>query len=140
VNVRIGKPTFKEKKTAESPDISLFLGITTDTETVAAAICFPKRTFLNILEQMLGEEVTELSEETEDGALELVNMVFNEAKRVLSKKGFTGVRTIPTVVFGDRQTTYYLSRVRPVLVPCTSKIGNFWIEFTSQKLTQMDRA
>jgi CheY-specific phosphatase CheX len=83
-------------------DISVagLIGITSHTIQGSMSIQFPRSTFLDVMNGMLGEEMTELAPGMEDGAAELTNIIFGNAKVSLNENGFGIQMAIPTLLTG----------------------------------------
>jgi len=109
-------------------DISGVIGIVSDNFNGSVIISFPEKTFLKVMSGMLGEEYTEISKDILDGAGEITNMIFGQAKITLNEKGY-GIKTaIPSVVAGKDHSLTSLSKGPIVVVPFTSSAGDFFIE------------
>lgn len=109
-------------------DISGVIGIISETFTGSVVISFSEATFLNIMSSMLGEEIKEITKETSDGAGELTNMIFGQAKISLNEKGY-GIKTaIPSVVTGRNHSLTTLTAGTTVVIPFKSNVGDFFIE------------
>jgi chemotaxis protein CheX len=121
------------KGTAEQPvvDIAGVLGITSPGFRGSLAICFPKRVFLGLMERMLGEKSDEITAELEDGAGELLNIVFGFAKRVLNERGYQLEKAIPTVLRGSGILVKHLGPGPSIILPFRADLGQFYIEICS---------
>ena len=93
-------------------------------------LCMEKGVFLKIMSRMMGQELSEMNNDIEDGAAELVNIIFGQAKRVLNEAGYSIKMAIPTIVKGKSVTSNYFSKNPVIILPFTSAFGQFWIEFT----------
>ncbi len=111
-----------------SLSIAALIDLTSSIFKGSIALCFPKDTFLKIMSSMLGETYTEITKDIEDGAGELLNIIFGCSKRVLNEKNFNIKRVIPTIVQGDNLTVRTLSKKTSVILPFSSDAGNFQIE------------
>lgn len=127
-DARPGKVHMKKPGDQTSGDVSGIIGIVSDAFNGSVVISFPEQTFLKIMSSMLGEEYTKLDQEIIDGAGELTNMIFGQAKIVLNEKGY-GIKTaIPSVVSGKNHTLTAQSKGPVVVVPFESNAGNFVVE------------
>ena len=83
-------------------DISVagLIGISSPAIQGSMSIQFPRSTFLDVMNGMLGEEMTELEPGMEDGAAELTNIIFGNAKVSLNENGFGIQMAIPTLLTG----------------------------------------
>lgn len=76
------------------------IGITSNAFQGSMSIQFPRSTFLDVMNGMLGEEMTELTPGIEDGAAELTNIIFGNAKVSLNENGYGIQMAIPTLLTG----------------------------------------
>lgn len=111
-----------------SGDISGVIGLVSDAFTGSVVISFPAATFLQILSRMIGEECTEINDMTRDGAGELTNIIFGQAKIVLNKAGF-GIKTaLPSVIAGMDHSVVPMTNGPRVAIPFTTDVGPFVVE------------
>jgi len=129
------KPTIKDPKVVNLIDIAGVIGITSKTFNGSISICFPKNIFLKIMSNMLGEEYTEINKELEDGAGELLNIIFGHAKRVLNENGHSFEKAIPTIVRGDGMSIKHLAEHPCFLLPFETADGLFYIEIASDNIS-----
>lgn len=123
-----GKVHVKKASDQTMGDISGIIGIVSEAFNGSVVISFPEQTFLKIISSMLGEEYNKLDQEIIDGAGEITNMIFGQAKIVLNEKGY-GIKTaIPSVVSGKNHTLTAQSKGPVVVVPFESNAGNFVVE------------
>jgi chemotaxis protein CheX len=123
-----GKISIKEDKSKYMGDISGVIGMVSDSFTGSVVISFPEDTFLKIMSRMLGENYTEINKEIQDGAAEITNMIFGQAKIILNEKGYGLKTAIPSVVTGRNHSVQNLSDGPQVLIPFETDVGNFYIE------------
>ena len=77
---------------------------------------------------MLGEDFQEISKDIIDGAGELTNMIFGQAKVSLNQKGY-GIQTaIPSVISGKNHTLSALTKGPVVVIPFSTESGPFYVE------------
>jgi CheY-specific phosphatase CheX len=76
------------------------IGITSPELQGSMSIQFPAAVFLDIMNGMLGEEMTELAPGMEDGAAEITNIIFGNAKAALNGNGYGIQMAIPTLLTG----------------------------------------
>lgn len=128
VEAKPGKIALKKSDSDFPADISGIIGIVSDTFKGSVVISFPEKTFLKIISQMLGEEYTSINKDILDGAGEITNMIFGQAKIVLNEKGY-GIKTaLPSVVHGKNHTLSSQTRGPVVVIPFESQLGNFHVE------------
>lgn len=128
VEASAGKPSLKKAGHCTSGDISGVIGVVSDTFNGSVVISFPQDTFLQIMSSMLGEVYTEINKDIIDGAGELTNIIFGQAKITLNEKGY-GINTaIPSVVSGKNHILSAQTKGPVVVVPFESTAGSFVIE------------
>ncbi|MCB0420071.1 MAG: chemotaxis protein CheX [Bdellovibrionales bacterium] len=66
------------------------------------AICFSKDAYLEVYSKLLGETYTEINEEIQDGACELLNMIFGGAKTKLNEMGYKFEMARPFLVSSEQ--------------------------------------
>ncbi len=137
VSGRMGKPYFK---TAEVDDIDILISASlASVDTISCVtLCFTRPIFLAVMSKMFGQEYKELNPELEDAAKELINIVFNQAKKPLAEKGIAAVRSIPQVIFGDKMKISYLTRSQTIALPLETDLGTITVEITTQEVTVSD--
>lgn len=127
-DARPGPIHVKKATGSHSADISGIIGIISENFNGSVVISFPEATFLKIISKMLGEEYTKIDKDIIDGAGELTNMIFGQAKIVLNEKGY-GIKTaIPSVISGKDHTPNSITKGPIVVVPFESTAGNFFVE------------
>ena len=125
---KAGKVYVKKADDKFSGDISGVIGLVSATFNGSVVISFPEATFLKLMSRMLGENFTELTQDITDGAGELTNMIFGQAKIVLNEKGY-GINTaLPSVITGKGHSVSSLTNGPIVVVPFETDIGPFFIE------------
>lgn len=104
------------------------IGLVSDVFSGSVVISFPQATFLNVMSRMLGEEFTEITKEIEDGAGEITNIIFGQAKITLNERGY-GIKTaLPSVVTGQDHSILQMSTGPRVVVPFETDVGPFFVE------------
>ncbi|MBY0515776.1 MAG: chemotaxis protein CheX [Bacteriovoracaceae bacterium] len=133
VDAVAGKIFIKNPATKGSGDISGVIGVVSETFNGCVVISFPEKTFLNIISKMLGESYQELTQDIIDGAGEITNMIFGQAKAVLNDKGYGIQMAIPTVISGKDHTIQSMSKGTVISVPFSSNVGGFFVEICISK-------
>lgn len=128
VTATAGKLYLKKSEEKVMGDISGIIGIVSDNFNGSVAISFPEKTFLNVMSAMLGEEITELNSEIIDGAGEITNMIFGQAKVKLNDRGYGIKMALPQIITGENHSFQSLTKGPTVVVPFTSSAGNFSVE------------
>ena len=128
VEARPGKIALKKSDKDFPADISGIIGIVSDNFKGSVVISFPEKTFLKVISKMLGEEYTSITKDIIDGASEITNMIFGQAKIVLNEKGY-GIKTaLPSVVHGKNHILSSQTSGPIVVIPFESDVGNFHVE------------
>ncbi len=128
VEASAGKISLKKAGVMTSGDISGIIGVVSETFNGSVIISFPEATFLAIMSSMLGETYTSINKDIVDGAGELTNIIFGQAKITLNEKGY-GINTaIPSVVSGKNHILSAQTKGAVVVVPFESSAGPFVVE------------
>lgn len=125
-----GKSFIKTNDTADAKKFAIagVVGITSPKFSGSISILFTKTLFLKIMGNMLGESYDDITPDLCDGAGELLNIIFGQAKMVLSQKGYEFQMAIPSVVFGQQIQSQPM-RDKPVLVlPFVVEQDEFHVE------------
>ena len=123
-----GTPYKRDGKEKFLGDISGVIGLMSDAFSGSVVISFPAATFLKVMSRMLGEEFTEITKDIEDGAGELTNIIFGQAKIGLNEKGY-GIKTaIPSVITGAGHSVSQTSNGPRVIIPFETDVGPFFVE------------
>jgi chemotaxis protein CheX len=128
VESKAGKPFVKKPNEMLIGDVSGVIGVVSDAFNGSVVISFPEKTFLNVMSGMLGEEIKVLDKEIIDGAGEITNMIFGQAKVVLNNKGYGIKMAIPSVVSGKGHSLSALTKGPIVIIPFESNVGDFFVE------------
>lgn len=101
-------------------------------------ISFPKQTFLGLMKRMLGEDHSEINQDIQDGAAELMNIIFGQAKLMLNLRGAGLSPQLPIIAFSKEFQGLKLNLNKPdltplaagktIVIPFSSDIGDFFVE------------
>ena len=130
VEAQPGKVYMKKPGDNLKGDVSGVIGIVSDTFIGSVIISFPEQTFLNVIGGMLGETYTELNKEILDGAGEITNMIFGQAKITLNERGYGIKIALPQVITGKGHSLSAMSKGPTVVIPFTSPAGDFFVEIS----------
>jgi chemotaxis protein CheX len=128
MEIKPGRPFVKGKGPEISSDIAGVLGLTSQTFKGSIALVFPEKVFLAIMTNMLGEPQTAITKDLEDGAAELLNIIFGFAKRVLNDGGHTIEKALPSIVRGQGPDAKQLTPKTVIVLPFETPAGVFQIE------------
>lgn len=118
----------KETETEVAADVAGVIGMTSTDFIGALALTFPKNVYLMIMGGMFGEKYETITEEIQDGAGELLNIIFGQAKTKLNANGFSIERAIPTVMQGETFEFRSLTPIPAVVMPFQTELGVFHLE------------
>jgi len=122
------KPYIKGTKPQQEYDLAAVIALTSNAFNGTITLSFPKNTFLGVMANMLGEKYTEISAELEDGAAELLNIIFGQAKLALTEQGYSVEKAIPTVIRGAGLKTKIVASQPVIVLPFVTAAGSFEIE------------
>jgi chemotaxis protein CheX len=136
VTVTIDKPVLKTNS-LKLPQIDILgiIGITSKAFSGNIVICFPQKVFLFIMSQMLGETYTEITKDLEDGAGEILNMIFGHAKTVLNENGHSFERAIPAIMRAPNISVTHLNERDAIILPFKCDGGDFYMEISMGRET-----
>ena len=127
-----GKPFIKGTQAQPPFEIAGVIGITSNAFTGTITICFPATVYLKIMSNMLGETFTEISRDLQDGAAELMNIIFGSAKVILNQQGYAIQKAIPTVICGTNLNTSHMGSGAVMVLPFNTDVGEFHIEIVTE--------
>ncbi|MBT4792848.1 MAG: response regulator [Halobacteriovoraceae bacterium] len=109
-------------------DISGTLAITSPYFKGSIAITFDDNVYKKIISKMLEENIGDIDLNNQDGAAEIINIIFGQTKAVLNQRGYSLDRAIPSVMRGRGHKIYQDSKIPVLLVPFRSDLGKFWMQ------------
>ncbi len=109
-------------------DISGTLAIKSPYFSGSIAITFHNDVYKVIISKMLEENIGEIDLDNQDGAAEIINIIFGQTKAVLNQRGYSLDRAIPSVMRGRGHKIYQNSKIPVLLVPFRSDLGKFWMQ------------
>lgn len=123
-------------KNQQQPGIEIAGVISVDNGKTAGsiALCFPASVFLGVYESMVGEKHGSITQEIQDGAGELLNIIYGNAKAKLVEQGMKLNMAIPVVVVGEKLSMHTGEPGRAMIVPFECKYGAFHIEVSFKKV------
>lgn len=127
MKAKAGKPYVKKNNEAEG-DISAIVGVTGDA-TGTIALTFSRECASALVTGMLGDDVQDIHQDSQDAVGEVTNMVSGQARASLVDMGITLQGSTPTVITGDRHKIRHMSANPVIAIPFSTKSGNFTVEF-----------
>lgn len=122
------KVRLKKNDAPMDTDISGSLAITSPNFQGNIAVSFNYDVFIKVLSAMLEEEISDINSENEDGAAEIINIIFGQTKAVLNSKGYELERAIPSVVKGHNHNISSSVKIPTLVIPIGSDLGTFFIQ------------
>jgi CheY-specific phosphatase CheX len=97
------------------------------------SLALPQRTYLNILERLLGERHHEVNSENSDGIAEILNIIFSASRRKMNEGGFDFKLAIPSAVVGGQVALKdKAAKGNSLFFECGSDLGEFLVILTLQ--------
>lgn len=118
---------------AAALDIVSVMGIQCTGFVGSLSLAFPKDTFLNVLEKMLGERYTEVNAENADACSELLNIIYASARKNINGEGFDFQPAIPSTISGHDLSLPLGQFSSFMRFSCTSKPGPFLMAFSLKR-------
>jgi len=113
-----------------SGPISGIIKVASDEFPYEIVISFSDKCYLKLISAMLGEEQLEITKDNRDGATEILNIIYGQAKLVLNQQNNSIAPQIPVLHIG---TDYPKSDCNIVYVPFASDYGEFSVEVRADK-------
>ena len=122
-----GKPYVKKSNVAKG-DVSAIVGVTGD-KTGTIALSFSRACAIALVKGMLGDDIQDVLQDTQDAVGEVTNMVSGQARAALAGMGLSLQGSTPTVIVGEGHLIRHISTNPVVAIPFTTDHGDFVVEF-----------
>ena len=122
-----GAPYVKKSHIAKG-DVSAIVGVTGD-KTGTIAVSFTRSCAIALVRGMLGDDIQDIMQDTQDAVGEIANMVSGQARASLAEMGIVLQGSTPTVIMGDGHLIKHMSTSPVVAIPFTAEQGEFTVEF-----------
>ena len=109
-------------------DIVSAIGLRSSDFQGVLALCFPKGTFLGVVNRMLGETYSEINRENADAAGELLNIIYASARVKLNEGGYDFLPNIPTIARGTEINISHGASSKIVRIKCQCEPGLLFLE------------
>ena len=127
IQASAGQPYIKKNATATG-DVSAIVGVTGDKKG-SIAVTFSRACAIALVKGMLGDDIQDVLQDTQDAVGEVTNMVSGQARAGLTEMGLTLQGSTPTVIVGTSHTIRHISAGPVIAIPFTSAAGDFTVEF-----------
>ncbi|MFP5519503.1 MAG: chemotaxis protein CheX [Bdellovibrionia bacterium] len=128
----VGKP-YIEKNFTVKGDIAGMVGMVAPPLKGTLLITYKQDAIVHILENMMGEQYSELNQEVVDAVGEITNMIYGAAKATLNQLGYNFEMAIPSVIRGDFIITRS-DKGATLVIPFNLKDDKvFYVEITVQQ-------
>ncbi len=122
-----GAPYVKKNYMAKG-DVSALVGVSGD-KSGSIAVSFSRPCAIALVKGMLGDDIENVLQDTQDAVGEVTNMISGQARAGLQLLGLTLQGTTPTVIVGDGHTIRHISSSPVVAIPFQTPSGEFTVEF-----------
>ncbi len=119
VEITPGKPFLKKDHVAYG-DVSGIIGITGDAQG-SLSVTFNIALIRQIMRNMLGEEIEEVTNDVRDAVGELTNMISGDARRMLGEEGLNLSAAIPTIAAGKGHSIKHVVSGPVIIIPFSSE-------------------
>jgi chemotaxis protein CheX len=126
VEPKPGKPHLRKDSKATG-DVSGIIGLT-GSATGSLALSFSEKCILKIVNNMLGEKITEINGDIRDAVGEITNMISGDARKRLEADGFKIIAAIPTVVSGKDHEIRHVLAGASIIIPFEINEGSFVVD------------
>lgn len=125
--VNPGTPYVKKNAVARG-DVSAIVGVTGD-RIGTIALSFSRPCAIALVKGMLGDDVQDVLQDTQDAVGEVTNMVSGQARAALAEIGLILQGSTPTVIMGDGHLIRHITANPVVAIPFTAEHGEMTVEF-----------
>ena len=122
-----GKPYVKKNLRA-SGDISAIVGIT-GAHRGTISLTFSRSCAVHLVKAMLGDDISDIIQDTSDAVGEITNMVSGQARAGLAEMGIILQGSTPSIILGDNHTLAHVSSSPIIAIPFSTGAGNVTLEF-----------
>ena len=124
ITPKAGKPGIKKGDIAQGG----ITGLPGHSEG-SMSVTFSKECALAVVNNMIGENFTEMNADVADAVGELTNMISGDARSQLQKIGYSFSAATPTIIRGENHSIKHISTGGPIVfIPFSTENGKFWME------------
>ena len=125
LSIDLEKGNLYIKKANETSDITGIIGLSGEAKGIVA-VTFSRITALRAVSVFLGMKCLTLDDTVSDAVGELINIIAGNAKQYLSDLHVD--ISLPKVIIGQGHSVAEMKEVPTVIIPFTSKLGEFKLE------------
>lgn len=122
-----GRP-FVKKVTEASGDVSAIVGVT-GAKRGTIAVSFSQGCAIGLVKGMLGDDIEDIVQDTQDAVGEITNMVSGQARAALAEKGLVLQGATPSVIMGKNHVIKHVTSSPVMAIPFSTEHGPFVVEF-----------
>lgn len=93
------------------------------------SLTFSRACAVHLVKAMLGDDISDIIQDTSDAVGEITNMVSGQARAGLAEMGITLQGSTPSIILGDGHVLSPVSKSPIIAIPFTTKAGDFTLEF-----------
>lgn len=127
ITAKAGAPYVKKSLVAKG-DVSAIVGVTGD-KVGTIAVSFTRPCAIALVRGMLGDDIQDIMQDTQDAVGEVANMVSGQARASLVEMGITLQGSTPTVIMGDNHIIRHITTNPVIAIPFSADSGEFTVEF-----------
>ena len=119
---------FVKKNDIAKGDISAIMRVTGD-KTGTIAVSFSRSCALALVKGILGNDIQDAQQDTQDAVGEVANMISGQARAALANMGLDLKGSTPSVIVGEGHVIRHISAGPTIAIPFTTDHGEFTVEF-----------
>ena len=127
IEAKPGAPYVKKSAVAKG-DVSAIVGVT-GPKRGTIAVSFTEACAVALVKGMLGDDIQDLMQDTQDAVGEVANMISGQARANLAAKGLTLQGATPTVIIGKNHIVSHTTTSPVMAIPFVTPAGEFTVEF-----------
>ena len=118
---------------SSSIDCMSVLGLKSTEYQGALALGFPQKTFLPLVEKMIGEKYQEISKTNADACSEILNIIYASARVSINQAGYDFDPAIPTTLLGKELNLAMGAQSKYLRFSCECEYGPFLVALSLRK-------
>ncbi|MDL2271995.1 chemotaxis protein CheX [Desulfovibrio sp. OttesenSCG-928-I05] len=127
IEAKHGVPYVKKGNVAAG-DVSAIVGVT-GPKRGTIAVSFSQACAVAMVRGMLGDDIEDIIQDTQDAVGEITNMVSGQARASLAEKGLVLQGATPSVIMGKNHVISHMTSSPVMAIPFGTESGAFTVEF-----------